>query len=103
MAENNLHLRMTETFDSSVSVPIDEVDDAFSEWDESAPTAQLARGSQSSALPATSRTTTLSDPRTPRRLAKGSQRIAIPRHVAVPQTLEEALLALLSETDRSDR
>lgn len=90
MAENNLHLRTTETFD-----PIDEVDDAFSEWDESAPTAQLARGSQSGALPVTSQP--------PRRLAKGSQRIAIPQHAAVPQTLEEALLALLSEMDRSDR
>jgi hypothetical protein len=100
MAENNLHLRMTETFDSSeltrltrgesVSVPIDEIDDAFSEWDENAPTAQLARSSLSNPVPT-------------RRLAKGSQRIAIPQHVAVPQTLEEALLALLAETDRSDR
>ncbi len=57
---------------------VDEVEDAISEWDESTPTV--------------SRTTTRSDPVTTRRLAKASQRIAIPERV--PETLEEALLAL---------
>ena len=67
---------------------LDEFEDAFSEWDENAPIAQLAQGSQPHALPPSSRTPTLRDPVTTSRLAKGSQRMA------VPQTLEEALLAL---------
>ncbi len=72
-----------------MSVPMEEVEDAFVEWDENA---AIALGSQPHALPTTSRTTTLSDPVTTRRLAKASQRIAIPERV--PETLEEALLAL---------
>jgi hypothetical protein len=75
-----------------MSVRVDDVEDAFedafSEWDENAPMAQLAQGSQPHALPATSRTTTLCDPATTSRLAKASQRMT------VPQTMEEALLAL---------
>lgn len=91
MADDNPHLRITGRFDSrelarltrgdAVSVPGDEVEDAFREWDEATPR-----------LPATPRTTTLADPVTTARLAKGSQRIAVPR--VVPQSLEEALLAL---------
>ena len=73
-----------------MSVPMDEVEDAFSEWDETKPMAQLAHGSLPHALPASSRAVTLSDPQTTSRLAKASQRMT----VAVPQTLEEALLAL---------
>lgn len=57
------------------------MEDAFREWDEATPR-----------LPSPSRTTTLSDPVTTARLAKGSQRITVPR--VVPQSLEEALLAL---------
>ena len=71
-----------------MSVPMEEVEDAFVEWDENA---AIALGSRPYALPTTSRTTTLSDPVTTRRLAKASQRIAIPERV--PETLEEALLA----------
>jgi hypothetical protein len=71
-----------------VSEPMDELDDAFSEWDETRPIAQLARGSQPHALPALSRAVTKRDPETTRRLAKGSQRMFVPRN------LEEALLAL---------
>jgi hypothetical protein len=98
MADDIQHLRSTGRFDSSeltrltrgdyVPVPVDELEDAFSEWDENAPIAQLARGSQPHALPTSSRTTTLSDPETTSRLAKASQRMG------VPQNLEEALLAL---------
>lgn len=72
-----------------MSVRMDEVEDAFVEWDENA---AIAQGSQPNALPTMSRTRTLSDPVTTRRLAKASQRIAIPERV--PETLEEALLAL---------
>jgi len=79
MAENNREL---------VSVPVDDLDEAFSEWDENAPIAQLARGSQSFAVPTTSRTTTLSDAETTAMLAQATRR------PAVPATLEEALLAL---------
>jgi hypothetical protein len=99
MADDNRHLRATRelvdrplthlTQGDIVSVRMDEVEDAFVEWDENA---AIAQGSQSSALPAMSRTRTLSDPVTTRRLAKASQRIAIPERV--PETLEEALLAL---------
>ena len=69
-------------------MPADELENAFSEWDENAPIAQLALGSQPNARPTMSRATTLSDPETTSRLAKASQRMAI------PQSLEEALLAL---------
>lgn len=78
-----------------MSVPMDEMDDevsphvedAFGEWDESAPIAQIAQGSQPHVLPTTSRTVTVSDPLTTRRLAEATRRPA-------PQSLEEALLAL---------
>lgn len=73
-----------------MSVPIDEVEDAFGEWDENAPIAQIAQGSQPHALPATSRTVTLADPVTTRMLANATRR-------SVPQTLEEALLALADD------
>jgi hypothetical protein len=99
MADDNQHLRTTRELDERqlthltrgdiVSVPMEEVEDAFIEWDENA---AIARGSQPHAVPAMSRTRTLSDPVTTRRLAKASQRIAIPERV--PETLEEALLAL---------
>jgi hypothetical protein len=67
---------------------MDDLDDAFSEWDENAPIAQIAQGSQPHALPTTSRTVTLADPATTSRLAR------LTRPASVPQTLEEALLAL---------
>ncbi len=63
---------------------MDDLEDAFSEWDEN----RLAQGSQPHALPAIGRATTRSDAETTARLAKASQRMA------VPQNLEEALLAL---------
>lgn len=66
---------------------LDELGDAFSEWDESAPIAQLARGSQSFAVPVSARTITLSDPVTTAILANTTR-------AHVPSTLEEALLAL---------
>lgn len=66
---------------------LDDLDDAFSEWDESAPIAQLARGSQSFAVPVTTRAVTLSDPVTTAILANTTRAQA-------PSTLEEALLAL---------
>jgi hypothetical protein len=89
-------LRSSETYDAhelprlsqgDVHV-VDDFEDAFSEWDENAPIAQIAQGSQPHALPTTSRTVTLSDPVTTHRLAR------LTRPAAVPQTLEEALLAL---------
>ena len=60
----------------------DEVEDAFSEWDENAPLAQFAEGSQPHSLAAT-----VFDPVTTRMLAEQTRRY-------VPRTLEEALLAL---------
>jgi len=66
----------------------DSLDEAFSEWDENAPIAQLARGSQPHVLPPSSRTLTLPAPMTTRMLASST-----PRQVA-PTKLEEALLAL---------
>ena len=75
-----------------MSVPMEEVEDAFREWDEATPLPQAAVGSRRNALPVAARTTTLSDPVTTARLAKGSQRIAVPK--VVPRSLEEALLAL---------
>jgi hypothetical protein len=65
----------------------DELEGAFSEWDENAPIAQIAQGSQPHALPTTSRTTTVSDPVTTRALADSTRRY-------VPRSLEEALTAL---------
>jgi hypothetical protein len=71
-------------------MPFEDLDDAFSEWDESTPIARLARGSQSHAavVPTTSRTVTLDDPATTRTLAKSTRRRS------APTTLEQALLAL---------
>jgi hypothetical protein len=89
MADDKLHLRM------------DGFDDAFNEWDENAPTAQLARGSLPNARPVSSRAPTLSDPVTTRRLAKASQQIAIPQRM--PETLEEALLALAEKLSATGR
>ena len=69
-------------------------DDVFSEWDENAPIAQLARGSQPHALPASARmpafarAVTLADPITTALLAQATRR------ATAPATLEEALLAL---------
>ena len=69
-------------------------DDVFSEWDENAPIAQLARGSQPHALPASARmpafarAVTLADPKTTALLAQATRR------ATAPATLEEALLAL---------
>lgn len=70
-----------------MSVPMEDPEDALSEWDENASLAQMALSSQSHALPTTSRTITLEDPVTTAILAKASQRPA-------PETLEEALRAL---------
>jgi hypothetical protein len=70
-----------------VSVPMEDLEDVLSEWDENAPLAQMALGSHSHALPTTSRTLTLEDPVTTAILARASRRPA-------PETLEEALLAL---------
>ena len=70
-----------------MSVPMEDLDDAFSEWDENAPIAQLARGSQTHVVPAISRTVTLEDPVTTALLA------TISRH-AMPESVEEALDAL---------
>jgi hypothetical protein len=102
MADDNPHLRITGRFDSRelarltrgdvVSVQVDEVEDAFREWDETTRFPQAAAGSRGHGMPVTARTTTLSDPATTARLAKGSQRIAVPQFV--PRSLEEALLAL---------
>jgi hypothetical protein len=68
---------------------LDHLDDVFGEWDESAPIAQLARGSHPNALPGSARTSTLSasvnqavQPRTKR------------RRTPTPTTLEAALLDL---------
>jgi hypothetical protein len=96
MVDDILKLRSSDSYDARElprlpqgdGLALDELDDAFSEWDENAPIAQIAQGSQSHALPTTSRTTTLSDPVTTNRLAR------LTRPAAVPQTLEEALLAL---------
>jgi hypothetical protein len=63
------------------------LDDAFSEWDENAPIAQLARGSQPHVLPPRWRTITLPEPAPTSRLANATRR-------SHPTTLEEALLAL---------
>lgn len=97
MADDNRHLAITARFDARslaqitrgdvVSVSMDEVEDAFGDWDDSTSTARVAQGSQPHALPASSRTTTLPDPVTTRRLAAATR-------PPVPQTLEEALLAL---------
>jgi len=62
--------------------PMNELEDVFSEWDEDAPLARLARGSQSHTIP---------DPATASALAQA------PRRRAAPSTLEEALLALADE------
>jgi hypothetical protein len=88
MADDNRHLRSTRelgdrelahlTRGEIVSVRMEEVEDAFGEWDGNA---AIAQGSQPHALPTTSRTTTLSDPVTTRSLAKASQRIAVPQLV----------------------
>jgi len=68
-------------------MPLDKLDDAFSEWDENKPIAPFPRSSQSHAIPTISRTVTLKDPTTTAALARAT-RIASP-----PATLEEALLA----------
>ena len=72
---------------SASNTVFDDLDEAFSEWDENAPIAQLARGSQPHVLPPSWRTITLPEPAPTRRLAKTTRR-------AIPTTLEEALLAL---------
>jgi hypothetical protein len=64
------------------------LDDAFSEWDEEAPIAQLARGSQAHVLPVSTRAATLADPATTAMLARATRR------AAVPTALEQAILAL---------
>ncbi len=97
MADDNRHEMTTARFDTRslaqitrgdvVSVSVDEVEDAFGEWDESTPMARIAQGSQPHALPTSSRTTTLSDPLTTRRLAEATR-------PPVARALEEALLAL---------
>lgn len=74
-----------------MSGSIDDLDDAFSEWDETTPVAQLARGSRPYAMPAISRTVTRPDAETTARLAKASRRMA------APQNLEEALQALAND------
>jgi hypothetical protein len=66
----------------------DGLDDAFSEWDEAAPIAQLARGSQPHVLPPSWRTVALPAPVTTRQLANATRR------QAAPTALEQALLAL---------
>lgn len=73
---------------------LDDLDDVFSEWDENAPIAQLARGSQPHALPASARTTTLSDPVTTAVLAQATRRAHAARPSPAAASLEEALLAL---------
>lgn len=92
-ADDILKRRSSETYDARElprlpqgdALAVDEFEDAFSEWDENA---QIAQGSQPHALPTTPRTATLSDPVTTNRLAR------LTRPTSVPQTLEEALLAL---------
>lgn len=62
------------------------LDDVLSEWDEAAPIAQLARGSQMHVLPASTRAT-MADP--------AATAMARPtRRAARPTALEQALLAL---------
>lgn len=67
----------------------DGLDDAFSEWDEAAPIAQLARGSQPHVLPPSWRTVTVTPPAPviTRQLANATRR------QAAPTALEQALLA----------
>ena len=64
--------------DDNRSASGNEIEDAFSEWDENAPVVQIAQGSRPHTLPASSRAVTVSDP---------TRRY-------VPRSLEEALLAL---------
>jgi hypothetical protein len=64
--------------DDNRSASGNEIEDAFSEWDENAPVVQIAQGSQPHTLPASSRAVTVAE--TTRRY--------------VPRSLEEALLAL---------
>jgi hypothetical protein len=80
MADDNREIVMSST---------DELDDAFGEWDDDAPIARLARGSQSHTIPDAART--LADPVTTSALAQAIRR------PAAPSTLEEALLALADE------
>ena len=74
MADHAWHLR-TVVDDAGI-------EDAFSEWDENAPIAQFAEGSQPHPL-----ATTVFDPVTTRALAEQTRRY-------VPRSLEEALQAL---------
>lgn len=116
MGDNQRHSRPTDKFDSRelarltkeeiVSVPIDEVEDAFGDWDE-APAEQaaapveaddvfsewdddvpIAAGSQPQAMPTTSRTATRSDPLTTGVLAE------VARRAPAPDSLENAIRAL---------
>lgn len=114
----NRHSRPTDKFDSRelarltkeeiVSVPIDEVEDAISEWDEDLPDEEeaaapvevddvfdeweddvpIAAGSQPQAMPTTSRTATRSDPLTTGVLAE------VARRSPAPDTLENAIRSL---------
>ena len=68
---------------------LDHLDDVFSEWDESAPIAQLARGSHPHVLPASARTSTQSASVTPAVPTRAKR-----RRTPTPTTLEAALLAL---------
>ena len=63
------------------------LDGALSEWDDEAPIAQLARGSQMHVLPASTRAT-MCDPATTTMLARATRR------AARPTALEQAILAL---------
>ena len=68
---------------------LDHLDDVFSEWDESAPIAQLARGSQPNVLSANARTSTQ-----PASATQATETRPKRRRTPTPTTLEAALLAL---------
>lgn len=104
--EDTRHSRPTLQFDSRelarltakeiVTVPMDEVEDAFGEWDDE--DVPIAAGSQPQAMPTTSRTATLSDPLTTGLLAEVARRSRT-REVSAG-TLEEAIRSLTPDDDR---
>ena len=86
------------------SSQIDEVEDAFGEWDETVP---IAAGSQSPPLPSTPRTATRADPLTTGLLAEASRRTRDLREEApmrrrtgfTPESLEEAIRSVVDDDE----
>lgn len=92
------------------SVVVDEVEDAFGEWDETVP---VPARPQPAPLPSTARTATRSDPLTTGLLAEASRR-TWPRDARAespvkrrpgptPESLEEALRSLVVDDDDNDQ